>query len=288
MKTYQPNNGPIKFVVVNSEYNDDHTYNKTIIDVVCYITKRYKLVDQNDVSTKTNQDADIPIGLLAIESDTPRHINDPSKITWSLLIDKTPHNTSLRSPYYVTKHTTIGNTDADFNEMLDGIAEKIVQYYKNTKMEQPEKDIGAMKENEYNQEDVTKFPDALRKRIKINNIIYNLDGVPNQSPTPIYEIEVDLAYINVYPHIQSVLLNVYVCYDDASQKFHAKVETVQINGVTITDLQLDDAMFQELSSIYMHDALKRIDFTSAIENHLRMLNSRLNQCYKILNSNLES
>ena len=31
MKTYQPNNGPIKFVVVNSEYNDDHTYNKTII-----------------------------------------------------------------------------------------------------------------------------------------------------------------------------------------------------------------------------------------------------------------
>lgn len=287
MKTYQPNNGPIKFVVVNSEYNDDHAYNKTIIDVL-YTTKRYELVDQNDVSTKTNQDADIPIGLLAIESDTPRHINDPSKITWSLLIDKTPHNTSLRSPYYVTKHTTIGNTDADFNEMLDGIAEKIVQYYKNTKMEQPEKDIGTVKENEYNQEDVTKLPDTLRKRIKINNIIYNLDGVPNQSPTPIYEIEVDLSYINVYPHIQSVLLNVYVCYDGASQKFHAKVETVQLNGVHITDLQLDDAMFQELSSIYMHDALKRIDFTSAIENHLRMLNSRLDLCHKILNSNLDS
>lgn len=145
-----------------------------------------------------------------------------------------------------------------------------------------------MKQNITKEEDVAKLPDALRKRIKINNIIYNLDGVPNQSPTPIYEIEVDLAYINVYPHIQSVLLNVYVCYDGASQKFHAKVETVQINGVTITDLQLDDSMFQELSSIYMHDALKRIDFTSAIENHLRMLNSRLDLCHKILNSNLES
>lgn len=286
MKTYQPNNGPIKFVVVNSEYNDDRAYNKTIIDVL-YTTKRYELVDQNDVSTKTNQDADIHIGLLAIESDAPRHINDPSKITWSLLINKTLHNTSLRSPYYVTKHTTIGNTDADFNEMLDGIAEKIVQDYKNTKMEQPEKDIGTVKENEYNQEDVTKLPDALRKRIKINNIIYNLDGVPNQSPTPIYEIEVNLAYINVYPHIQSVLLNVYVCYDGASQKFHAKVETVRINGVTITDLQLDDVGFLELTAIYMHDALKRIDFTSAIENHLRMLNSRLDLCHKILNSNLE-
>ena len=42
MKTYQPNNGPIKFVVVNSEYNDDHAYNKTIIDVL-YTTKRYEL-----------------------------------------------------------------------------------------------------------------------------------------------------------------------------------------------------------------------------------------------------
>ena len=287
MKTYQPNNGPIKFVVVNSEYNDDPAYNKTIIDVL-YTTKRYELVYQNDVSTKTNQDADIPIGLLAIESDTPRHINDLSKITWSLLIDKTPHNTSLRSPYYVTKHTTIGITDADFNEMLDGIAEKIVQYYKNTKMEQPEKDIGTVKENEYNQEDVTKLPDALRQRIKINNIIYNLDGVPNRSPSPIYELSVDMNGIDVYPHIKSVLLNVYVCYDGTSQKFHTKVETVRINGCPITDLQLDNTGFLELTAIYMHDALKRIDFTSAIENHLRMLNSRLDLCHKILNSNLES
>ena len=145
-----------------------------------------------------------------------------------------------------------------------------------------------MEDYEFNQEDMIRLPDAIRQRIKINNVIYNLDGVPNRAPTPIYEVEVDLTDTKIYPHIKSVLLNIYVCYDGASQKFHAKVETVRINGVTITDLQLDDAMFQELSSIYMHDALKRIDFTSAIENHLRMLNSRLDLCHKILNSNLDS
>lgn len=297
MKTYQPNNGPIKFVVVNSEYNDDHTYNKIIMDVF-YTTTKDKLVYQHsivgrkqpqsiDVPTKMSQEVDVHIGLLRIEGDTPRNI-DTSNITWRLSIDKTPYDTFLRSPYYVTNHTTINNTDYDFNKLLEDIAERIVQYYKNTKMEQPEKGIAAMKENEYNQEDVTKLPDALRQRIKINNIIYNLDGVPNQSPTPIYEIEVDLTGIDVYAHIKSVLLNVYVCYDGTSQKFHTKVETVRINGVSITDFQLDDAGFLELTAIYMHDALKRIDFTSAIENHLRMLNSRLDQCYKILNSNLES
>lgn len=297
MKTYQPNNGPIKFVVVNTEYNDDHTYNKTIIDVI-YTTKKDMLVYQHstvdrkqpqsiDVPTKMNQDVDVRIGFLGIEGDTPRNI-DTSNITWRLSIGKTPYDTFLRSPYYVTNHTTINNTDYDFNKLLEDIAERIIQYYKNTKMEQPEKGIAAMKENECNQEDVSKLPDALRKRIKITNIIYNLDGVPNQSPTPIYEIEVDLAYINVYSHIKSVLLNVYVCYDSASQKFHTKVETVRINDVSITDFQLDDAGFLELTAIYMHDALKRIDFTSAIENHLRMLNNRLDQCYKILNSNLES
>lgn len=68
-----------------------------------------------------------------------------------------------------------------------------------------------MKQNITKEEDVAKLPDALRKRIKINNIIYNLDGVPNQSPTPIYEIEVDLAGIDVYPHIKSVRLNIYAC-----------------------------------------------------------------------------
>jgi hypothetical protein len=297
MKTYQPNNGPIKFVVVNTEYNDDHTYNKTIIDVI-YTTKKDMLVYQHstvgrkqpqsiDVPTKMNQDVDVRIGFLGIEGDTPRNI-DTSNITWRLSIDKTPYDTFLRSPYYVTNHTTINNTDYDFNKLLEDIAERIVQYYKNTKMEQPEKGIAAMKENECNQEDVTKLPDALRKRIKINNIIYNLSGVPNQSPTPIYEIEVDLTGIGVYPHIKSVLLNVYVCYDGTSQKFHTKVETVRINGVSITDFQLDDVGFMELTAIYMHDALKRIDFTSAIENHLRMLNSRLDLCHKILNSNLES
>lgn len=141
-----------------------------------------------------------------------------------------------------------------------------------------------MKQNITKEEDVAKLPDALRNRIKINNIIYNLDGVPNQSPTPIYEIEVDLAGIDVYPTIKSVRLNVYVCYDSAPQKFHAKVKTVQINGVHITDLQLYDARFLELTAIYMHDALKRIDFTSAIENYLRMLNNQLDLCHKILNS----
>ena len=438
MKTYQPNNGPIKFVVVNTEYNDDHTYNKTTIDVV-YTTKKDNLVYQHntvgrkqpqsiDVPTKMSQEVDVHIGLLGIEGNTPRNI-DTSKVTWKLSIDKTPYDTSLRSPYYVTNHTTINNTDYDFNkllgdiadtivqyyenhpteppnkeevgeeqnvpkeegqikfveltrtydeygcsvivevicdtkkwvvtqqngvvtkvnrgglhlgvldirfkatptkycvtsditcdvylsrtpygtvlqsphhisnrvninatnyafnEMLDGIAEKIVQYYKNTKMEQSEKGIDDMKESECNQGDMTQLPDAIRRRIKINNIIYNLDGVPNQSPTPIYEIEVDLTGIDVYPHIKSVLLNAYVCYDGASQKFHTKVETVRINGVSITDFQLDDAGFLELTAIYMHDALKRIDFTSAIENHLRMLNSRLDQCHKILNSDLES
>lgn len=297
MKTYQPNNGPIKFVVVNTEYNDDHTYNKTIIDVI-YTTKKDMLVYQHstvgrkqpqsiDVPTKMNQDVDVRIGFLGIEGDTPRNI-DTSNITWRLSIGKTPYDTFLRSPYYVTNHTTINNTDYDFNKLLEDIAERIVQYYKNTKMEQPEKGIEDMQENKCNQEDVSKLPDALRKRIKITNIIYNLDGVPNQSPTPIYEIEVDLAYINVYSHIKSVLLNAYVCYDSASQKFHTKVETVRINDVSITNFQLDDAGFLELTAIYMHDALKRIDFTSAIENHLRMLNSRLDQCHKILNSNLES
>ena len=297
MKTYQPNNGPIKFVVVNTEYNDDHTYNKTIIDVI-YTTKKDMLVYQHstvgrkqpqsiDVPTKMNQDVDVRIGFLGIEGDTPRNI-DTSNITWRLSIGKTPYDTFLRSPYYVTNHTTINNTDYDFNKLLEDIAERIVQYYKNTKMEQPEKGIEDMQENEFDQEDVTKLPDALRKRIKINNIIYNLDGVPNQSPTPIYEIEVDLTSIDVYSHIKSVLLNVYVCYDGTSQKFHTKVETVRINGVSITDFQLDDVGFLELTAIYMHDALKRIDFTSAIENHLRMLNSRLDLCHKILNSNLES
>lgn len=130
MKTYQPNNSPIKFVIAITKYNDDHSYKKTIIDVL-YTTKRYEMVDQNDVSTKTNQDADIHIGLLGIEGDTPRHIDNPSKITWRLLIGKTPHNTALRSAYYVVKHTTIGNTDGDFNKLLDDIADTIVQYYEN-------------------------------------------------------------------------------------------------------------------------------------------------------------
>ena len=319
MKTYQPNNGPIKFVVVNTEYNDDHTYNKTIMDVI-YTTKKDNLVYQHntvgrkqpqsiDVPTKMNQDVDVRIGFLGIEGDTPRNI-DTSNITWRLAINKTPYDTLLQSPYYITDHTTINNTDYDFNKLLEDIAERIVQYYKNVKMattikpfphyqinvkdnsiynvEQPEKGIEDMQENECNQEDATKLPDALRKRIKINNIIYNLDGVPNQSPTPIYEIEVDLTGIGAYPHIKSVLLNVYVCYDGTSQKFHTKVETVRINGVSITDFQLDDVGFLELTAIYMHDALKRIDFTSAIENHLRMLNSRLDLCHKIFNSNLES
>mgnify|MGYP001026219015 CR=1 FL=1 len=297
MKTYQPNNGPIKFVVVNSEYNDDHTYNKIIMDVF-YTTTKDKLVYQHstvgrrqpqsiDVPTKMSQEVDVHIGLLRIEGDTPRDI-DTSKVTWKLSIGKTPYDTSLRSPYYVTNHTTINNTDYDFNKLLGDIADTIVQYYENNPTEPPNKEEINVKQDVPKKEDVTKLPDALRKRIKINNIIYNLDGVPNQSPTPIYEIEVDLTGIGVYPHIKSVLLNVYVCYDGTSQKFHTKVETVRINGVTITDLQLDDVGFMELTAIYMHDALKRIDFTSAIENHLRMLNNRLDLCHKILNSNLES
>lgn len=145
-----------------------------------------------------------------------------------------------------------------------------------------------MKESECNQGDMTKLPDALRKRIKIDDIIYNLDGVPNRSPSPIYELSVDLNGIDGYPHIKSVLLNVYVCYDDTSQRFHAKVETMRINGCPITDLQLDNTGFLELTSIYMKDALKRIDFVSVVMDHLRLLNSRLDLCHKILNSNLES
>lgn len=297
MKTHQPNNGPIKFVVVNTEYNDDHTYNKTIIDVI-YTTKKDMLVYQHstvgrkqpqsiDVPTKMSQDVDIHIGLLMIEGDTPRNI-DTSKVTWKLSINKTPHETSLRSPYYVTNHTTINNTDYDFNKLLEDIADTIVQYYENHPTESPNKEGINVKQDVPKKEDMTKLPDALRERIKINNIIYNLSGVPNQSPTPIYEIEVDLTGIDAYPHIKSVLLNVYVCYDGTSQKFHTKVETVRINGVSITDFQLDDVGFLELTAIYMHDALKRIDFTSAIENHLRMLNNRLDLCHKILNSNLES
>lgn len=177
MKTYQPNNGPIKFVVVNTEYNDDHTYNKTIIDVI-YTTKKDMLVYQHstvgrkqpqsiDVPTKMNQDVDVRIGFLGIEGDTPRNI-DTSNITWRLSIGKTPYDTFLRSPYYVTNHTTINNADYDFNKLLEDIAERIVQYYKNTKMEQPEKGIEDMQENECNQEDVSKLPDALRKRICTN------------------------------------------------------------------------------------------------------------------------
>lgn len=285
MKTYQPNNSPIKFVELTRTYDEYGC--SVVVEVICD-TKKWVVTQQNGVVTKVNRGG-LHLGVLDIRfKATPTKYCVTSDITWNLSLNRTPYGTVLQSPHHMSNRININATGYAFNEMLDGIAEKIVQYYKNTKMEQPEKDIGTMKENEYNQEDVTKLPDTLRKRIKINNIIYNLDGVPNQSPTPIYEIEVDLAYINVYPHIQSVLLNVHVCYDDASQKFHAKVETVQLNGVHITDLQLDDAMFQELSSIYMHDALKRIDFTSAIENHLRMLNSRLDLCHKILNSNLES
>ena len=259
MKTYQPNNGPIKFVVVNSEYNDDHTYNKIIMDVF-YTTTKDKLVYQHstvgrkqpqsiDVPTKMSQEVDVHIGLLRIE-----------KVTWKLSIGKTPYDTSLRSPYYVTNHTTINNTDYDFNKLLGDIADTIVQYYENNPTEPPNKEEINVKQDVPKKEDMTELPDALRERIKID----------------------------VYPHIKSVLLNVYVCYDGTSGKFHTKVETVRINGVTITDLQLDDVGFMELTAIYMHDALKRIDFTSAIENHLRMLNSRLDLCHKILNSNLES
>ena len=97
-----------------------------------------------------------------------------------------------------------------------------------------------------------------------------------------------LTNTDVYSHIKSSLLNVHVCYDDTSQKFHAKIETLKINDVPIADLHLDNNEFLELTSVYMRDALKRIDFTSAIENHLRMLNSRLDLCHKILNFNLES
>lgn len=285
MKTYQPNNLPIKFVELTRRY--DASGCNTVMEVV-YDAKKWVLTHQNGVPTKVNRMNEVHLGVIDIRTKKATRDYLISDITLNVSLNKTSHGVVLQSPHYISKQMVIGVTDHHFNEMLDGLADEIIQYYEKANIEQPEKETPDMNENEFDQEDVTKLPDALRKRIKINNIIYNLDGVPNQSPTPIYEIEVDLAYINVYPHIQSVLLNVYVCYDGASQKFHAKVETVQINGVTITDLQLDDSMFQELSSIYMHDALKRIDFTSAIENHLRMLNSRLDQCYKILNSNLES
>lgn len=285
MKTYQPSNGPIKFVKLTNTYDE---YGCSIIlEIVCD-TKKWVVTQQSGVVTKVNRGG-LHLGVLDIRfKATPTKYYVTSDITCDVYLSRTPYGTVLQSPHHISNRVNINATNYAFNETLDGIAEKIVQYYKNTKMEQPDKDIGAMKENECNQEDTTKLPDALRQRIKINNIIYNLDGVPNQSPTPIYEIEVDLTGIDVYPHIKSVLLNVYVCYDGTSQKFHTKVETVRINGCPITDLQLDNTGFLELTAIYMHDALKRIDFTSAIENHLRMLNNRLDLCHKILNSNLES
>lgn len=265
MRSYQPQNSHVRFDLASREVNVDNTREHWIYDIA------YSSIPE--------------IGMFSFMADTNQSSSSVI-VSWTLMLNYDQNGAILIDPHRKYDTCRIINTEDGLQYLLNDIAQHITDYYK--QRQQDEETSADVEDDETKPEEPINVADTIRQNIKISNIIYNLDGVPNQSPTPIYEIEVDLSYINVYPHIQSVLLNVYVCYDGTSQMFHAKVETVQLNGVHITDLQLDDAMFRELSSIYMHDALKRIDFTSAIENHLRMLNSRLDLCHKILNSNLES
>ena len=265
MKSYQPTNSPIRFNLVSRENNVDNTREHWIYEIA------YGSIPK--------------IGMFSFMADTNQSSSSVI-ISWTLMLNYDQNGAILIDPHRKYDTCRIINNEDGLQYLLDDIAQHIVEYYK--QRQQDEETPVDIKDNATKSEEPIKVADTIRQHIKISNIIYNLDGVPNQSPTPIYEIEVKLVNTDVYSHIKSSLLNVHVCYDDTSQKFHAKIETVRINDVPIADLHLDNNEFLELTSVYMRDALKRIDFVSAIENHLMMLDRRLGMCHKVLNSNLES
>ena len=265
MKFYQPQNSPIRFNLVSRENNVDNTREHWIYEIA------YGSIPK--------------IGMFSFMADTNQSSSSVI-ISWTLMLNYDQNGAILIDPHRKYDTCRIINNEDGLQYLLDDIAQHIADYYK--QRQQDEETPVDIKDNATKSEEPIKVADTIRQHIKISNIIYNLDGVPNQSPTPIYEIEVKLTNTDVYSHIKSSLLNVHVCYDDTSQKFHAKIETVRINDVPIADLHLDNNEFLELTSVYMRDALKRIDFVSAIENHLMMLDRRLDMCHKVLNSNLES
>lgn len=265
MRSYQPQNSHVRFDLASREVNVDNTREHWIYDIA------YSSIPK--------------IGMFSFMADTNQSSSSVI-VSWTLMLNYDQNGAILIDPHRKYDTCRIINTEDGLQYLLNDIAQHITDYYK--QRQQDEETSADVEDDETKSEEPIKVADTIQQHIKISNIIYNLDGVPNQSPTPIYEIEVELANTGTYSHIKSSLLNVYVCYDDTSQKFHAKVETVRINDVPIADLHLDSNEFLELTSVYMRDALKRIDFTSAIENHLRMLNSRLDLCHKILNFNLES
>ena len=133
-----------------------------------------------------------------------------------------------------------------------------------------------------------KEPTPSVNRIQIHRILYDLTGVPEQEPVPVYELKVDLRGTDRYPFIKTALLTARVQYDVSAEHFFVKISTDMINGVPIQDLHLEqEDGYKEIQTIYVKENLKQLDFSSVVYDHLRQVNSRLELCHKVLNSKLD-
>ena len=225
----------------------------------------------------------ICIGKLKLEIE-PLTSTQHTKISWNLIVTHTPTGESI-DEYFVKDEYFIQNDEESFKWFLKDISDRIYEHYK---------DIGIIttlptdSEPENKMEETKQESANIRGDIKITNVYYDLSGVPSQAPSPRYELEVDLRGTNMFPNIKTALLTVCVQYESSTQQFHANISTEAINGVYIQDLNLNPAgSWMEIQSIYTKDSLKQIDFRYVVHKYLRQVNSQLELCRKILNSNLD-
>lgn len=218
------------------------------------------------------------IGKLQINID-PTMTNDTVLVKLMITLQKTPFGTPLDPPKHITDTQYAKNTIDAYKEMLDTVRSRVAGLYMDlaesstTPVEKPE-----------SAEELT--PSV--NRIQIHRILYDLTGVPEQEPVPVYELKVDLRDTDRYPFIKTALLTVRVQYDVPAEHFFVKISTDVINSVPIQDLHLEqDGDYREIQTIYVQASLKQLDFSSVVYDHLRQMNRRLEVCHKVLNSKLD-
>lgn len=218
------------------------------------------------------------VGNLRIDID-PSITNDTVLVKLMITLQKTPFGTPLDPPKHITDTQYAKNTIDAYKEMLDTVKSRVVGLYM---------DLAESSTTPVEKPESTKEPTPSVNRIQIHRILYDLTGVPEQEPVPVYELKVDLRGTDRYPFIKTALLTARVQYDVSAEHFFVKISTDMINGVPIQDLHLEqEDGYKEIQTIYVQASLKQLDFSSVVYDHLREVNRRLELCHKVLNSKLD-
>ena len=221
---------------------------------------------------------DTAIGKLQIDID-PSVANDTVLVKLMITLQKTPFGTPLDPPKHITDTQYAKNTIDAYKEMLDTVKSRVVGLYM---------DLAESSTTPVEKPESTKESTPSVNRIQIHRILYDLTGVPEQEPVPVYELKVDLRGTDRYPFIKTALLTARVQYDVSAEHFFVKISADVINGVPIQDLHLEqNGDYREIQTIYVKASLKQLDFNSVVYDHLRQVNRRLEVCHKVLNSKLD-